>query len=73
MAAEHGAIPYTILTLASSYLDWILMSIPEENPWISYQVETLSDQIDREIGTQIRDVIERVAAVAGGGGQPFVE
>ena len=23
VAAEHGAIPYTILTLASSYLDWI--------------------------------------------------
>lgn len=23
VADEHGAIPYTILTLASSYLDWI--------------------------------------------------
>ena len=59
VAAEHGAIPYTILTLASSYLDWILMSIPEKNPWISYQMETLSDQIDREIGTQIRQTLSR--------------
>ena len=59
VAAEHGAIPYTILTLASSYLDWILMSIPEENPWISYRTETLSDQIDREIGTQIRQTLSR--------------
>ena len=59
VAAEHGAIPYTILTLASSYLDWILMSIPEENPWISYETETLSDQIDREIGTQIRQTLSR--------------
>lgn len=59
VAVEHGAIPYTILTLASSYLDWILMSIPEENPWISYQTETLSDQIDREIGTQIRQTLSR--------------
>ena len=58
-SAEHGAIPYTILTLASSYLDWILMSIPEKNPWISYQMETLSDQIDREIGTQIRQTLSR--------------
>ena len=59
VADEHGAIPYTILTLASSYLDWILMSIPEKNPWISYQMETLSDQIDREIGTQIRQTLSR--------------
>ena len=59
VATEHGAIPYTILTLASSYLDWILMSIPEKNPWISYQMETLSDQIDREIGTQIRQTLSR--------------
>ena len=59
VAAEHGAIPYTILTLAPSYLDWILMSIPEKNPWISYQMETLSDQIDREIGTQIRQTLSR--------------
>ena len=59
VAAEHGAILYTILTLASSYLDWILMSIPEKNPWISYQMETLSDQIDREIGTQIRQTLSR--------------
>lgn len=59
VAAEHGAIPYTILTLASSYLDWILMSIPEKNTWISYQMETLSDQIDREIGTQIRQTLSR--------------
>ena len=59
VAAEHGAIPYTILTLASSYLDWILMSIPEKNPWILYQMETLSDQIAREIGTQIRQTLSR--------------
>ena len=59
VAAEHGAIPYTILTLASSYLDWILMSIPEQNPWISYETETISDQIDREIGTQIRQTLSR--------------
>ena len=58
VATEHGAIPYTILTLASSYLDWILI-VSEKNPWISYQMETLSDQIDREIGTQIRQTLSR--------------
>ena len=30
-----------------------------KNPWISYQTETLSDQIDREIGTQIRQTLSR--------------
>ena len=59
VAADHVAIPFSILTLAFSYLDWILMSIPEKNPWISYQMETLSDQIDREIGTQIRQTLSR--------------
>lgn len=53
VATSGGEIPYTILTLASSYLDWILMSVPESNPWIEYHAETFSDQLDREIGTQI--------------------
>ena len=50
------------------------MSIPEKNPWISYQMETLSDQIDREIGTQIRQTLSREwLRWLAGGGQPFVE
>ncbi len=59
IAASNGEIPYTILTLASSYLDWILMSIPEKNPWIEYHMETFSDQLDREIGTQIHKNLSR--------------
>lgn len=59
VAAAGGEIPYTVLTLASSYLDWILMSIPEKNPWIEYHAETFSDQLDREIGTQILKNLSR--------------
>lgn len=59
VAAAGGEIPFTILTLASSYLDWILMSVPERNQWIEYHTETFSDQLDREIGTQIKRNLSR--------------
>ena len=69
VAAEHGAIPYTILTLASSYLDWILMSIRKKKSVISYQRKRFP--IRRPwIGTQIRQTLSRSGC--GGGGEDAI-
>lgn len=45
-------------------LDWTVDEL--KNPWISYQMETLSDQIDRDWHAGRQTLSREVAAVAGG-------
>lgn len=49
---EDGRIPYTVLTLASSFLDWILMSVEAGGTRIRVQEETALLQLDREVKSQ---------------------
>ena len=51
---NRGQVPYTILTLASSYLDWILMSLREGSSRIRVQEAAATELLGREIGDQLR-------------------
>lgn len=52
-----GQVPYTILTLAGSYLDWILMSMREGCGRIAVQENTAAELLGREIGEQMQQKV----------------
>ncbi|MDY5483245.1 MAG: helicase-exonuclease AddAB subunit AddA [Clostridium sp.] len=51
---ENGQVPYTLLTTASGYLDWILMSMSQGSVRIDVREETAAGQLGREIGDQLQ-------------------
>lgn len=50
----HGQVPYTVLSLAGSYLDWILMSMREGSRLITVEERTAAEQLGREITEQLK-------------------
>lgn len=57
LSMENGQVPLTLLTTASGYLDWILMSMAEGSVRILVREETAAGQLGREI----RDQLEKKA------------
>ncbi len=61
---EEGRVPCTVLTLAGSYLDWILMSMRAAPAPVRIAVreEKAAGQLSREIGAQLarRDSLEEL-------------
>lgn len=61
---EDGRIPYTVLTMATSCLDWILMSVETGNTRIRVKEETALLQLDREVKSQFdREMTRRKLAL----------
>ncbi|MCI9582885.1 MAG: helicase-exonuclease AddAB subunit AddA [Clostridium sp.] len=61
---EEGRVPCTVLTLAGSYLDWILMSMRASAGTVRINVreEKAAEQLTREIGAQLarRDSLQEL-------------
>ena len=49
-----GQVPFTVLTTASCFLDWILMSMAEGSVRIHVREETATGQLGREITDQLK-------------------
>lgn len=54
----YNGLPYTILTTANSYLDWILMTCPGKNPL--FQVEEIP--VESLVATEVLRQIEKSAS-----------
>lgn len=54
-----GGIPYTILTTAGSYLDWILMTRPQENSLFQVEEIPVESLVGAEVARQIKRDITR--------------
>lgn len=58
ISMENGYVPYTILTSAASYLDWLLMSLSAEGNSVRMKVIPVQDLIQEELEKQVaRDQI----------------
>lgn len=55
----EGRIPYTVLTGASSYLDWILMSLSREKRNIQVQEILAEDLVGEEVVRQMKKKVSR--------------
>lgn len=49
----YGGLPYTILTTAGSYLDWILMTCPGKNPLFKVKEVPVESLVSTEVLRQI--------------------
>ncbi len=67
-AAVHGgAVPYTLLTGASSYLDWLFMALPGASGQICLRQIPAADFIGREVLRQMEKQNSREALLQAGG------
>lgn len=58
VSLEEGRVPFTLLTEASCFLDWILMCVPGNENYIKVRLENVIQQTEREMGAQLsRDVL----------------
>lgn len=55
---EKGSLPYTVLTGAGSYLDWLLMSLPKAKDHLTVREILLEDIVGEEV---VRQVQKRVS------------
>ncbi|MCI9362110.1 MAG: helicase-exonuclease AddAB subunit AddA [Hungatella sp.] len=55
----HNGLPYTVLTTASSYLDWILMTCPEKNPLFQVQEIPVESLVSTEVLRQIEKRVSK--------------
>ncbi len=77
ISLQDGRVPFTVLTAASSFLDWILLSL-KENPSVLTARETADTQLTREIGAQLdreraREALRGLAARAAAGAREETE
>ena len=55
----YGGLPYTILTTAGSYLDWILMTCPEKNPLFQVKEIPVESLVSTEVLRQIEKRVSK--------------
>lgn len=55
----HKGLPYTVLTTAGSYLDWILMTCPEKNPLFQVQEIPVESLVSTEVLRQIEKRVSK--------------
>ena len=55
----EGAVPYTVLSTAGSYLDWVLMSMARPVPSIETEIVELEELVGEEVSRQAAKAISR--------------
>ena len=61
---QKGQIPYTVLTTAGSYLDWVLMTAPEESELFEVKEISVESMVGETVARKLQKHISREALLS---------